>query len=1525
MKDTRHALGRRRRVLSRVALGVVLLLLLGLFVAWRWLQSDGGQAFLRAQVADALKGSLAGRVDFESLALEGDVLRVTGLKLYTPEGELVAEVKAVTAEVGLAALARQVIDLRHVEVDTPRLYLARDERGLNLARAVAAKQPAPAKPSGDARPVLWRLDLGDVDLHDGYVDAQGLGPRMTVEGLKLSGGLELHLGTLHGHGALLLSGQTTSPLAAPLSLGVDLSSQTGPTIADVTLALADSRVRASAEWPTRELAVQDAVLTPATVKPFLEAWPLKVPLYLKANGSPSRAVVQARAGKATLDAAGAWKLEPLAVDSLSLTLANADLAELLGVARKSVVSATVKAALPDARAESLTGHATVDATWDAPGVGRLAKVALAARAAKGAVTVEPLAVDAPGAAVSIRGRASPKTLDLTGRLDAKDVSETARAVATFLELELPPLGGAGALDLTLTGPSTHPALKAVGRLSTLRVASLSAQSLAVDADLPDVTHPLDTDILVEAKRVQVGERALSEVRLDFLTRGRELDVDFTTKGLGDVMLHAVGLLDKDRQGVALSTFEVKASEAAWAMEAPTHVAWGDTVAVDALTLRDGAQRVTVGLTLKGQRLDASAQAANVDLARLPRIIRRDEWGLAGTLTASATAKGRLPQPDVEATVRLERGAAFGVSDIDVDLAGAWRGGRATAKGTVGTSVGAVEADVDVSLPALFDEKDEPVAATVTVRDVDTQKLSALLKQPLPVQGVLAAALSVSGNGKAPVVSVTVEAPGLLVTPPLPAPPDARASRPKATEKAKGPVEEDARPLRLALDRPRLLVTTRPEGGLSAKVSASAFGGVAVVDVETPFTVSGLRNKPPTAEALLETGVTVDVDVRGVDLAQLDAAGLVDDDELGGTVGLAGRLTGTAKHPRGALELSLARAKRPPLANVDATVRLTAEDARTGLSARFQLAGQPAGTLEARVQVPVEDLRDLDAVGHLPLSLTGSLYPLELSTLLPAAEGEAGTRGTLSAHVEVSGTLDEPQARLEGSLQRLSFSKVALGSARFDITSTGTSQLLNLSLGGLGKDDLKVKGTTGLDVRLASLRRGLAWDQAPVDLSLSSRALDLAFLSGVHATVRVVGGTLDLAGTVKGTLGDPAFVGDAAWNKGRLGLFGFGDYRDIDLALHATNDEVDLKKLRLRAGAGAATLQAKATRLPSQAFALTCDGSFDRFPLVSDDQLMAVATLKLAIAGELTPTLINLRSIDLPRVEVELPEVKRKNLQDLARPKDIIIVRDGKRVTRRQRQAVKDAAAEENGEAKGRALRAIINAPRNLWVKSSDLNVELGLSEAFRVEVGDTAQLFGEATLLRGTLSVIGREFQIQKGSQVRFAGPAKEPYVNVVALHVNEREKVKVTVTVVGRGTNVQLKATSDPAMPESDIYTLLATGRRELRRGSGASITAEDAVSVVGQLAASQLRNVLAKKLPIDVLNFESSDNFQKIKVDVGKYLTDTVYLGFTAQTGANKSKGENQVAGRLEWQMTRGWSLEVTGGDAPAGSADFVWSRDF
>ena len=60
------------------------------------------------------------------------------------------------------------------------------------------------------------------------------------------------------------------------------------------------------------------------------------------------------------------------------------------------------------------------------------------------------------------------------------------------------------------------------------------------------------------------------------------------------------------------------------------------------------------------------------------------------------------------------------------------------------------------------------------------------------------------------------------------------------------------------------------------------------------------------------------------------------------------------------------------------------------------------------------------------------------------------------------------------------------------------------------------------------------------------------------------------------------------------------------------------------------------------------------------------------------------------------------------------------------------------------------APRNLWLRGPDTQVELGLSERFSLRKADTVTASGVIEVVRGTGRVFGRRFEIERDSQVEF-------------------------------------------------------------------------------------------------------------------------------------------------------------------------------
>ena len=201
------------------------------------------------------------------------------------------------------------------------------------------------------------------------------------------------------------------------------------------------------------------------------------------------------------------------------------------------------------------------------------------------------------------------------------------------------------------------------------------------------------------------------------------------------------------------------------------------------------------------------------------------------------------------------------------------------------------------------------------------------------------------------------------------------------------------------------------------------------------------------------------------------------------------------------------------------------------------------------------------------------------------------------------------------------------------------------------------------------------------------------------------------------------------------------------------------------------------------------------------------------------------------------------------------------------------------------------------MKGDDPKIDVELKADVKYErVGGEDYAEGSIEAVRGSVEPIGgRVFEVQRGRVQFTGGPPSAAVLDVEAKYTNPA--AVVTVTVQGPATKPEIKLTSQPPMEEGQIAMLIATGRTELKAGSGAvgTITGEEAGrAALGAIATQAFKNLVADKLPLDTVALEAG------ALRAGKYVTDKIYVGYTRRFDANPERGENVDEARVEYQIT-------------------------
>jgi translocation and assembly module TamB len=1548
-------------------LGLVALVVLVVAGALLYLTSPAGEEWLRGKAVTIANEQLSGKLEAGSVDLSLTGLTLKDVKLYTPEGDLVAEVALVDARLSLMPLALQHVELNSARLERPRLYLVQDERGLNLSRALEPRQPKPEEPP-QGRGSL-RLTLKDFRLEDGYVDfvgeAQGEGPdqQVRLEDFDATGSASYGAAKRAFTARLDSTGGLSRPVTGPVKLTLRGQGEEENLSTDVELTVAGLEVLARGGMRGMNEAwfeLQRLVLEPDTARGFVPTYPLLVPVAMEGNaqkqGDVARTSLDVRAGKATLDLDGSFNIAMMRTDGITLKARDINLAELVENGPLTSIVANLNVRGGGTSLETLDGEVELTVSPSKFKEQPLGPVELLASARDGHFQLSRLRVLVPGASLDARGQGTVDRMQVKGSMSASNLAVLAQTLGKLGPGPALPLSGAGALDFQVEGPLRTPGLELSGTFASLGYADTLIQNLNLKAAVPDVTRPLTADASLVVGELRTGGRTLQNLSVTLATNNRALEANIRVAGDLSLSLGVSGTVDEDQEGLAVSALTLAYPEATWTLQGPTHVRFGGgrVEVKPALRLVSEGQSLALTLEKEGERVNGLVELSGLDLTRLPKAVVPESLALGGALSARVSAKGRLPRPDAELSFTLVDGRFQEYSDIDVSLTGSYVKDRARGTLTADVPAAHLTADFDVPVQGVLRRRGDALSLKVNLARLSLEQARKMLGRSEPVTGDITGTLEVSGPAREPRLAFTLRGEGL---------------------RYEGQLPEGAAPLGFTLTA----ASDEKDGTLDGRLDLRGVGSQAFVALQTPFTLGGLMARPPTADEAMRAPVNLEARVSEVPLSLLAGPAKLQKPE--GTVSLQLALSGPALMPQGKLDVLARGATVNGLPAMDGhlTVLSGAEDLRMELTA-LQRRGEstiPLVELRATLSEPLGALQDPDAIGWVPFELRGRVHPTPLRELPGVANAdptmrERGLQGTLSLEFAARGTPAAPQVDLTAGLQQLGVGTLALGQARIHYTYSDAQSKLDALVTAPAGGTLQVKAGVPLDLSLPSVQQGLETAKVPLDVTLLARGFDMGFLSGAHEMVRSLGGVLEADARVAGTMGAPTLKGTVNWNNGRLGLMGMGEYRDIRVNLDVTEERIQLRELFARGGSGELRLTADARLARGGNYELTGEGNLKDFPIISDDQLVAVTSLRATLEGSLNTEVVNIRNLTIPEAHIVLPEVQRKDLQALEKPGDVVLVRRGVPIEKRRRKraeqpktatvqgapvkagpgaippgdvraqgaptptaggtggagATEDALALEEEEEVQRTYRILVNAPRNIWIRGTDVNIELGLSPGFEVSYTDQAFLSGEVIVQRGRVAALGRRFDVQRDSKVTFTGPPLAPYLNITAEHKNERENVTVFVHIRGQGKEFTIEPTSEPPMSETEIYTLLATGRSTLERNSGASMTGSQAASVVGSLVATQARKAIAAELPLDVFSIEAGEGgLEGTKLEVGTYLTDKIYVGYTGRVGAPPSgqSRENANAVRFEYEFSPQWSLEANYGDARSGGLDLIWSKEY
>lgn len=1166
------------------------------------------------------------------------------------------------------------------------------------------------------------------------------------------------------------------------------------------------------------------------------------------------------------------------------------------------------------------GRIAVDATLRSPAPFGRPPSSVAAIAWRG--TVEARGLD-PGAAVAGaphgeirldakgRGQGAHGTIDLEGlvaslagtRVDAHGSFDTdgdvnlmahvaARDLSTLRALGIKGVAGRLVAKARVERTRTHLHVDVDAGGQQLAYAGNRIAKLDV--------HVHDKDFIGEAHLAASGVRA-SSVALDTLAldaSGTPRAVRAALRARGpdksavELALHGTPTLARHRGGaegvkvvgadLVVDKLALARGVARWETSGPATLAIHDGAELRKLELVQGAQRLGLDAryALPGGAVAVELRAQKLNLRQLVHLAK-PSLDLPDTelqLTARVRGTKSAPIADVSLEGFSVRSQRLGLNHIHYKLDAHYADERARAQWELSALDQSFRGRADV--PTVL-TGNRPLSAELEAKNIWMVKLQRVLPAAVGnIDGRLDGSVRLSGTTARPLLALSLHGRSWQLGP-----------------------DSKNHDVKLAVDYKERRLMARLEVHLEQSLGKDAGALTAQLEVPIDASLGKLQHAGRLVEQLEhKTAIAAVVTLQHLDLARVPFAQLgvlppVDAGVLDGSI----KLRGTLHQPLLDADLEARAIKKGRLDKLDVVADADYGNEMARLKIDASLRGAPL--VRVRGEAPLDFQRVIDHRPYLDTAVRvdAEVPAYDLSLL---ADLEPKLSGRAEVRAEVRGTLAKPTGKLDAAVAALRLGEMQYDKFEARGTFDGAHATAKLDARQLKGGVLTAEATLPFDA------------QKPLAAALRARGFYLDLENASITNPRLLKGTLEAKLDVSGPRANPSVQGSLRFTDGQLALAADPRvFSGVRLDLSIDRGALALKELRAKVGEGSLVANGSAQLVGLKPQRADFKAYARKFPIPTGS-FGAWLDADITLHGEQTADGMT-GTVTLDKGTASLPKLAGgKKLQATGPLPDV------KFVDLRARHAEAERKEAEHAPATAQIL---VHIPGPFHVRSKELSADLK-GELDIMISGPVARLTGQVESLGGWMELLGRRYNLDK-VRIGFGGePEPDPELDIRL--TRELSETTIVIEVHGTAGKPQLVLASDPPIyDQSEVIAAILSGDPANQRVDDRSLD-QKVTGAVSSLLVGKIKDQIAPNLPIDVIKVntgtEGATGLADTRIEVGKYITDTVYVSYVHQFGSTLvgTQRVNSNEADVDWRFKKHYDLETAFGDAAVGRVNLYWT---